>query len=69
MIHYATQKLIRLGDERKTPRKRTKDGVKKIRTVKPDDQNAMLSDELLAWGIIHQPLWIQTLVAQGETKQ
>jgi hypothetical protein len=55
-----------LRDSVRTPRKRTKDGVKKIRVVKPDEQNGHLSDELLIWGITKQPLWVSTLMAKPE---
>ena len=66
MRHYALQTSMSLKDSVRTPRKRTSDSVKKIRVVKPDAQNSHLRDELLVWGIIHQPLWVQTMVAQPE---
>jgi hypothetical protein len=64
MKHYSMQTSLSLRDTVKTPRKRKSEGVKKIRSVKPDEQNCHLSNELLVWGLIHQPLWVQTLVAQ-----
>lgn len=66
MKHNAIQSSLSLRDIARTPRKRQKDTVKKIRVVKPDEQNSHLNNELLVWGMIHQPLWIATITAQPE---
>lgn len=58
-----------LQDACRTPRKRVSDNVKKIRVVKPDENNSHLSDELLIWGMLHQPLWIATITAGPEATQ
>lgn len=66
MKHNAIQSSLSLRDIARTPRKRQKDTVKKIRVVKPDEQNSHLNNELLVWGMIHQPLWIATITAKPE---
>ena len=60
------QSTMYLRDTVRTPRKRKPDAVKKIRVVEKDEQNSHVTDDLLIWGMIYQPLWVQTLVAQRE---
>lgn len=57
-----------LRDSVRTPRKRKADNVKKIRVVKPDANNAMLRDDLLVWGLIHQPFWVSTMMTTDEVQ-
>ena len=66
MKYYAIQNGLPLG-AMKLRLKKKEVAVKRVRSIRKDEQNSHVSDELLIWGMIYNPGWVATITAQKES--